>query len=57
MIALLPYVVVVVFRVFFPDWLTTLFDHPYGPGLLFMAVCLQIIGFTWLHRLMRTEVW
>lgn len=56
MTAVSPYMVVLVFRWRQPDWLDSLMAHPSGPSLLFMAVCLQVVGFVWLYRIMRSSV-
>lgn len=57
LVAISPYILVFVFSWRFPEWLEGLLLHPLGPGLLFLAVCLQIVGFVWLHRIMRVESW
>jgi len=55
LIAVSPYVLILVFGRMLPDWLPSLLEHPLGPGLLFIAVCLQIVGFAWLHHIMRMD--
>lgn len=55
LVALSPYVLVLAFSWRFPEWLESLLLHPIGPGMLFLAVCLQIVGFVWLHRILRVE--
>jgi len=55
LIAISPYVLVLVFGRLVPDWLPSLLAHPLGPALLFIAVCLQIVGFAWLHHIMRMD--
>jgi Flp pilus assembly protein TadB len=56
MIAILPYVLLPVFLWRRPEWLSSLFGHPFGVQLFIAAILLQIVGFLWLRRLMRVEV-
>lgn len=55
-VAISPYVILLAFHWRNPGWIERLLEHPAGPPMLFMAVCMQIIGFLWLHRLMRVEL-
>lgn len=53
---LLPYILVPFFLWKQPGWLDALTEHPYGPGVLFAAVMLQVIGFLWLRRVLRSSI-
>lgn len=55
MVALLPYVVIPFFLWKDPSWLETLSTHPKGPTFLFTAVALQLVGFFWLRKILRTD--
>ena len=56
MAALCPYLVFAAMWHFNPGWIHRLFAHPLGPALLVGAVCLQVVGFLWLRRMMRAEL-
>ena len=54
-VALIPYLVIPVFLWKAPGWLQTLTDHPMGPTFLLAAVLLQVAGFFWMRRILRTD--
>ena len=55
MVAACPYLAMAAIAWLHPEWLARLFSHFYGPLLFWVAIGLQIIGFLWLKRMMRTE--
>ena len=56
-IAILPYLVIPFILWRKPEWMQELATHPMGPPLLVGAILLQIVGFVWLQRIVRTEAW
>ena len=56
-IALLPYSIIPVILWRRPEWFQELMTNPLGHQLFVGAILLQILGFIWLQRLVRTEVW
>lgn len=56
MVACCPYIAMVAIWWIHPEWLARLFSHFYGPLLFWVAVGLQIVGFLWLRRMLRTEL-
>jgi Flp pilus assembly protein TadB len=56
MAGLSPYLVFAAMWYFNADWIRRLFAHPQGPMLFIGAVALQLVGFLWLRRLMRSEL-
>jgi len=54
-VAIIPYMVIPAFLWKEPDWLNILTDHPLGPTFLLAAVLLQVAGFFWMRRILRTD--
>lgn len=54
--AILPYAIIPVILWRRPEWMQELLSNPIGHQLFVGAVLLQIIGFIWLQRLVRTDV-
>lgn len=54
-VAIVPYMVIPAFLWKAPGWLQTLSDHPMGPTFLMVAVLLQVVGFFWMRRILRTD--
>ena len=55
MVAACPYLAMAAIAWLHPEWLVRLFSHFYGPLMFWTAIGLQIVGFLWLKRMMRTE--
>lgn len=55
-IAIIPYFVIPVYLWKRPETLATLWNSAWGPQLLLGAILLQLVGFVWLRRLLRTEL-
>lgn len=56
LVAFLPYLVIPVMLWQDPDWWPTLSRHPWGPRALAGAILLQVVGFIWLRKTLRTEI-
>jgi tight adherence protein B len=56
MVAASPYILLIVYAWRKPEWLRLLLTHPLGSALLFSAICVQIVGFLWIQRIMRTDL-
>lgn len=54
-VAIIPYLVIPAFLWKEPGWLNILKDHPLGPTFLLGAVLLQVVGFFWMRRILRTD--
>lgn len=54
-VALIPYLLIPVFLWKEPGWLNTLTQHPLGPSLLLAAILLQVVGFFWMRKVLRTD--
>ena len=54
-VAIIPYMVIPAFLWKEPAWLNILTDHPLGPTFLLAAVLLQVVGFFWMRRILRTD--
>lgn len=55
-VALLPYALVAFFVWKRPETMARLWAYTWGPHLFLAAVILQIVGFLWLRRILRTEM-
>jgi Flp pilus assembly protein TadB len=56
LVAVSPYMLLFIYAWRKPEWLKTLVTHPLGSALLFTTICVQLIGFLWIQRIMRTEM-
>jgi len=55
-VAAMPYLLIPFFLWQRPQALQKLWAHPLGPQLVLWAIVIQIIGFIWLRRILRTEL-
>lgn len=55
-VAIAPYLLLLIFLARRPEMVSKLWAYAYGPQLFFTAVMLQVIGLMWLRRLLRTEL-
>lgn len=55
-VAVLPYIVAGIFMWKHPEALRRVLALPWGPHMFMGAVVLQVIGFIWLRKLLRTEL-
>ena len=53
-IAASPYIIFGFFVFFKPEWIDRIFESSLGTNLFIAAVCIQIFGFVWLNRLVRS---
>ena len=54
-VAFVPYLIIPAFLWKAPSWLAALKDHPLGPSFLLAAILLQVLGFFWMRRILRTD--
>jgi tight adherence protein B len=55
-VALIPYLLIAFFAWKRPEAIGRVWSLPWGPQLFVAAIILQIAGFTWLRRILRTEL-
>jgi tight adherence protein B len=55
-VALIPYLLIAFFAWKRPEAISRIWTLPWGPQMFVGAIVLQVAGFTWLRRILRTEL-